>query len=70
MLTMYAKGAYGRKANQEDWDSGKDFQCMATGRYFSIRDLHHIRSEGVRQILFAANADWNRPVFIVRPNDA
>ena len=70
MLTLYARGAYGRKANQKDWEAGKDFQCQATGRYFSVRDLEFIRSKGVIQILFAANADWNRPVFIVRLDNA
>lgn len=70
MKTFYAQGAYGRKANQADWEAGKDFQSCATGQYFSNRDFAYLRDRGYTQILFIANADRNRPVFIVRLNHA
>ena len=52
MMTFYAKGAYGRKAKREDWDSGKDFQCLSTGRYFSNRDFAYLRGQGYSEIAF------------------
>lgn len=53
--TFFAKGAYGRVAKLEDWDSGKDFQCLATGQYFSVRDIEYLRKQGYADIAFLDN---------------
>lgn len=70
MMTFYAQGAYGRKANREDWDAGKDFRSCSTGQYFSKRDFGGLRDLGYTQILFIDHADRTRPVFIVRLDHA
>lgn len=48
---VYAKGAYGRVANETDWNKGKDFQIVY-GPYFSIRDLVAMKAESINQIIF------------------
>lgn len=50
MNTFFAWGAYGRKANLKDWQSGKDFRSVQG--YFSIRDIVLLKSEGYSQIVF------------------
>ncbi len=37
-------GAYGRDANLQDWEAGKDFKVLG-GPYCSIRDLNNLRQE-------------------------
>lgn len=66
MKTLYAQGAYGRKADRADWENNKDFQACSTGQYFSIRDLALLQKMGYTQILFIAGGDRNRPVFTIR----
>lgn len=66
--TFYARGAYGRAPAVEDWESGKDFQCLSTFRYFSNRDVAYLRGQGYLEIAFL---DKNaRRVFTVRLNNA
>lgn len=46
-----ALGAYGRNATRADWDAGKDFK-IASGPYFSIRDIPAMKEQGIEVILF------------------
>lgn len=52
-MILTATPAYGadyrtKRQVQEAWAEGKDFQALPCGRYFNIRDLTHLRQEGVR----------------------
>lgn len=69
MKTLYARGAYGRKASRADWDDGKDFQACSTGQYFSNRDLRYLRNLRFTQIVFVGGTDL-QPLFTVRLDDA
>lgn len=46
-----ATGAYGRRAEREDWLAGKDFRAV-NGPYFSIRDCAKIKADGYEEIHF------------------
>lgn len=52
MNPLVATGAYGRKANQKDWDDGKDFQIFPRGAYFSKRDCKLLKQDGYNIIGF------------------
>jgi len=50
--TLNAIGAYGRKAELNDWESGKDFYSLDHEQYFSIRDLTPLKRDGFDTIRF------------------
>jgi len=50
--TLNAIGAYGRKAELNDWESGKDFYSLDHEQYFSIRDLTLLKRDGFDTIRF------------------
>ncbi len=57
MAHITAVPAYGRdykskKAVLEDWEAGKDFLDVQTGRYFSKRDAESLCAEGMREVNF------------------
>lgn len=60
---MEIQPAYGRTyaneaACRKDWDAGKDFQDLMTGRYLSIRDLAAARVDlGTEDIGFRFNGN-------------
>lgn len=68
MKTFYARGAYGRSAKEADWKAGKDFQCLAYGQYFSVRDTEYLRKQGYEDIAFLDN--HARRVFTVSLDNA
>jgi hypothetical protein len=50
--TLNAIGAYGRKAELNDWKSGKDFYSLDHEQYFSIRDSKALLKDGFDTIQF------------------
>jgi hypothetical protein len=52
-----ARGAYGREANLQDWEDGKDFRIVG-GPYFSIRDMDEMRRQGINVIDFLNNQGY------------
>ena len=65
---FYARGAYGREANRNHWDEGKDFQCLATGQYFSNRDVETLAKQGYSNIVFLNSKAMRE--FVVSLNNA
>jgi hypothetical protein len=56
-VTLYARGAYGRRPSVKDWENGKDFEAINPdkwngGPYFSVSNAQAIYDLGSRKIVF------------------